>query len=126
MLAASYGSVEDIEILWTFISLVGLLFAAHNLREAGRDKEAVFSADIPNGRAKIAATAVKAETARVIKQSLFLIIGVLAMILPGMDYSGLSFRIVLINILVRWGLILASALTTYQSYLSYRLRKDLL
>jgi hypothetical protein len=126
ILGASYGSIEDIEILWTLIALVGLFFALFNLKESLVDRKSIKSLNITNGRAKIAKTGLKSEVARVIKQLIFLAIGVIAMSLPGVEYHTLTWSQLLINIAIRWGLITASFLTTYQSYLYYKLRRDLL
>jgi hypothetical protein len=126
IIAAHYGNVEDIEILWTLIALVGLFFALFNLREASRDKEAIKSLGDTNGRIKIAKASFKSEITRVIKQTIFLFIGILAMTLPGVEYTGIPLSQILINVAIRWGLITASFLTTYQSYIVYRLRRDLL
>ena len=124
-LGANYGNVEDIEILWTLISLFGLIFAGWNLKEAIKDRDAIKKLD-RNGKILIANTAYKSELARTIKQAIFLTIGILAMTIPGIDYSMVPFKVTAINFLIRWGLLSASFLTTYQSYLSFRLRKDLL
>jgi H+/Cl- antiporter ClcA len=125
IIAAHYGNVEDIEIFWTLIALVGLVFAIFNLREATQDKKAIKALKETNGRIKIAKASFKSEIARVIKQAIFLVIGVLAMTLPGVEYTGLPWSQILINVTIRWGLITASFLTTYQSYLVYRLRREL-
>lgn len=127
MLAAAYNTIEDIEILWTLISAIGLGFSLWNLSEAKKDKVAIARANIGNGRSNIARTVLKAEIARVIKQLIFLIIGILAMTLPSTpDQLDQPPKMVIIGIVLRWGLIIASALTSYQAYLAYRLRSDLL
>jgi hypothetical protein len=127
VLAASYGSVEDIEILWTLIAALGLSFSLYNLREAHKDKVAVEEAKIVNGRAKIAMAVFYSEITRAVKQAVFAVIGILAATLPASpSISGLPWKVVVASIIIKWGLILASALTAYQSYIAFQLRKDLL
>ena len=82
-LAATYGTVSDIEILWTAIAVVGAFFSQYNLRESIKDRAALKAIDQPNGRLMVANTAVKSEGSRLVMQLIFMAIGVMAMFIAG-------------------------------------------
>ena len=126
ILAAHYGTIEDIEVVWTLIALIGLVFSLHNFLEVRKDIKVLNSLNIQNGRRAIAKVSYKSELTRAVKQIIFLIIGIFALYLPGGNYSHLTIFMTIVNIVFRWGLIISSALTTYQSYLAYDLRRTLM
>lgn len=125
MIAAAYGSVSDIEIVWTVIAAVGLLFSAFTLGAARGDRRALIDAGIKNGRRKVALYTVLAETTRAIKQVIFLLIGGALMFVEEMPPRGVPLSLQIVGFAIRWGLILSSALTTLQSYLAFRLRREI-
>lgn len=126
MIFAAYGSVSDIEILWTLIAVVGLSFSAYNLVDARGDLEYIYSEDIHNGRTFLARTNFVAEMTRVIKQGIFLAIGLMAMFVPEVPNTlDLPRFQSVIRFTITWGLIIASALTSYQSYLGFKVRRAL-
>jgi hypothetical protein len=125
MLAASYGTVGDIEIMWCLIALVGLVFSVFTANKAIGDRKALKLLGIGNGRKSIASYAIFAEVGRAAIQFIFLSIGITSLFLPQYDESQLPTAQLLAGILVRWGLILSSLILTSKSYAAYRLRKRL-
>lgn len=124
LLAAAYGSVSDIELLWTLIALVGAGFSLYNVRDALKDYNSL-GAD-PNGKRELASVAVKTEAGRLVVQCIFVAIGIAAMFVPEVPAAveqPLSIEIV--GFLVRWGIIASSVILTWKSYLVWRLRRTL-
>lgn len=126
MIAAQYGNVSDIEVVWTLIALAGFALSIYNVRHAQRDRVWLrnLHAD-PNGRGKIATTQLCLELARGVVQVIFAAIGVLAMLVPDAPPTHLPLAYVLLGAFFRWGMIVSSTLITWQSYLNYRLRVTL-
>jgi hypothetical protein len=123
---AAYGSVSDIEVAWVLIALVGAVFAFFNLREAHNDKVRLRRLGIANGRHLLARTNFIAESTRLTKQIIFAVIGLLAFFVPeAPDTLDLPAVQAAIRFAITWGLILASVLTTYQSYLAFKVRREL-
>jgi len=125
VLAASYGSVEDIEVLWTLLALIGLIFSIYNTREALRDRTALIESRTNGDRLRIANSIIISEITRVIKQIIFLVIGVIALTLTAAPTTQMNIKQILIGVAIRWGLIIASGLTTYQAFIAFRLRRVL-
>lgn len=126
LLAASYGTVSDIEILWVIIALIGLLFSVVNGVDAFRDKTALTEKGISNGRAKIAKVQEFQEWGRAVFQMIAGSIGLVAMLLPAPPNVHLPLKQAIAEQLVQWGLIACSAIVTLQSYMSNHVRKELL
>lgn len=123
-LAANYGPVEDIEVVWTLIALIGAGFSIYNVREAVKDLGALSTIDKGNGRGRLGRFAIKTEVARLLSQIIFLIIGALAMTVATVSSpKGLPWNLQLLSIVFRWGLITASVLVSLQSYWGYKIRK---
>lgn len=126
MIAASYGSVSDIELVWTLIAVVGFGLSTFNVRASLRDcrwlRETLGDR---NGRWNIAWTQFKLEASRAFCQIVFFTIGVLAMLIPDAPTAHQPLRYVLLGAFFRWGLIAVSTLVTWQSWLNYRLRSTL-
>lgn len=126
MLGAAYGSVSDIEIVWVLVAVVGLTFSLFNFRDALRDKARLIRAKVSNGRMLVAQANLLGEATRAVKQAIFATIGALAMLLPEVPpQANIPLKNQLIGFFIRWGLITASALTTYQSYLGWQIRRAL-
>jgi hypothetical protein len=84
MIGASYGTVSDIELVWTIISLVGFCLSSFNVRATVRDcrwlrASRVSRSDL-NGRWLIAWAQFKLEASRGFCQLVFFTIGILAML----------------------------------------------
>jgi hypothetical protein len=126
-IAAQYGNVADIEIVWTVIALFGLIFSLFNVREAFIDRKVLRIAGIKNGRKMIADYSLVSEMARASIQLIFLTIGLLAMTYPDPPDSVIDrpWNLVLIGIVFRWGLIISALLISIKSYLAWRLRNEL-
>jgi hypothetical protein len=80
-LAAQYGTVSDVELVWTIIATVGAGFSIYNLRDALKDRAALKRLHNRNGRWLLANFAIRAEAARLAIQLIFLTIGILAMLI---------------------------------------------
>lgn len=124
-LAAHYGPVEDIEVAWTLIALIGAGFSIYNVGEALKDLRALSTIDKNNGRGRLGRFAIKTEVSRLVTQLIFLAIGALAMSVTTISSPvGLPWNLRLLGIIFRWGLITASILVSLQSYWGYKIRKD--
>lgn len=124
MIAASYGTVSDIEVVWTAIATAGVVFSFYNLRASLQDLRAIVN--LTNGRRVVAKTQMKLEVSRVIIQCIFIAIGILAMLVPeAPDQLDQPLRYILLGLIFRWGLIISAFLVTYQSYINLRARQDL-
>ena len=123
MIAANYGPVADIEILWTLIALVGAGFSYYNVRDALEDWRT--ARDLPgNGRKWIAAVSLRLESARMAIQLIFALIGFLAMLLAETEPSlQQPWHVTAIGVTIRWGLIVCSVLIFMQSVENRRLRQ---
>lgn len=127
ILAAHYGSVEDIEVLWSIIAIVGACFSVYNIREAYRDLRALSYEAARNGRGKFGRLLLKNEIARLIIQLIFLTIGILAMtVTSGGTPPGTPLNLIILGIIFRWGLITASLLVSLISFWAYQTRREIL
>ena len=127
MLAAQYGTISDIEIVWIVLAVFGLFYSVRNAVEANKDCKALKKAGVLNGRRKIAKTARFQDAARAVIHGLFASIGLMAGLLPDPpDQLSLPLKQQVISLLVRWGLIFGSVVLVAQSYASNQLRKELL
>lgn len=122
MIGASYGNVEDIEVLWSLVALIGLVYSLINVQEGRKDMRWLDVNSIFNGRRTLAKFQLAAEGLRAFVQGVFLLIGVLEMFIPGNVVSNGSWSVVAISASVRWGLLLASVALTVKSYLGKRVR----
>lgn len=121
MIAASYGTVSDIEITWTLIALVGLGVSGLGLRDALADARWLRGASVNGLRRTMARQRIRHEFARVIVQGVFATIGILAATLPQpADELQQPLKAVLIGAVIRWGLIGCGALLVAQSILDRR------
>lgn len=126
MIAANYGPVADIEIVWTVVAFVGLIYSILNVRDAQIDLEVLESAGVKNGRRTLARYQLEAEVLRSIMQTIFLSIGIAAMSLPAApDSLDLPTTQLVIQVLITYGLIVSSVLLSIKSYLGYRVRRIL-
>jgi len=124
VVAAQYGTVSDIEIVWTLIAAFGLCFALFNLFDAYRDWKALTGR--LNGLRAIAVLSLKLEGTRVAIQSIFVTIGVLAMTMKDPPSSlSLPWKQVVIGAVFRWGLVISATLVMYQSYVNFEARRYL-
>lgn len=127
ILFAQYGTIADIEIVWTLIAASGLVFSLFNLREAWQDRRALKEAKIGNGRSMIATHAVRNEAARGFIQFIFLTIGLLTMTYadPMNSLVDQPWNIIAISFVFKWGLITSAILIALKSYWSFQLRRKL-
>lgn len=126
LIASQYGSISDIEILWTLIALFGLGFSVYSVREAAADSGALRRSGEKNGRLILARTTLRSEVARMIIQLIFLMIGLAAMTIqepPAQIERPLN--IVLASFLIQWGLILSSLIVSLKSFWAYQARAQL-
>lgn len=125
MLSATYGTVSDIELVWTIIALVGLGFGAFNLNDALGDLDALNQLGIQNGRRIVAKFAIRQEIMRMTMQTIFAAIGILAMLLPEPPSAPLTTVQAFIGFCIRWGLIVSSAIVLTKSVDGYVTRHRL-
>lgn len=125
LVAATYGSVSDIEIVWTFIAFLGFIFAVHNWKEARKDLVALREANIKNGRVIVARGAYWSELGRMIVQGIFVSIGSISLSITSPPPGQAPLIIDIATALVRWGLIVGAVILTSQSFLVYQTRKEL-
>lgn len=126
IIAASYGNISDIEIMWTLLALGGAFFAIFNLIESHQDLAALKDRDITDGRFKIAKTGLRAEIARLTIQIINATIGIMAMTYPDPPSTiHESLRDTIFRFFFTWGFIFSATLLSLQSYWNYSLRHDL-
>ncbi len=122
MIYASYGNVEDIEVAFALIALVGLVFAIFNFRNARKDLGDL--GDATNGRRTVAVGAVVTESVRIFAQTIFLVLGLLAMTIPSQpDIPNQPWNLIAIGIFFRWGLMFTAVAVMFQSYWVWRIRQ---
>lgn len=127
VIAAQYGTVSDIEIMWTLLAAVSVIFGIFNYVDARADRAAARLSKVQNGRKVIANFAVYNELLRLGAQSIFVLIGVLAMLVPNREnVTSLPWQTIAVSAAVTWGIIIASGLLMAQSVYSYFIRKQLL
>jgi hypothetical protein len=126
LLAASYGTVEDIEVLWCLLAAAGLIFSIKNVRDSLGDLRAVDERRISNGRRVLAKLSVQTELIRAIIQAMFLVAGIAATTVASPPNTALPLKVVILSAFVRWCFIASSALLSLKGYLVYKARKSLL
>lgn len=125
IIGAQYGTVSDIEVVWTALAGFGLAFSLFNLRDAWHDYSALGV--LANGRRGIAVLSIKMEATRTVIQAIFFTIGISAMTIPDApDQLHQPTKLIVLSILFRWGLVISAILIFYQSYANYQLRRQLL
>ena len=123
MIAAAYGSVSDIEILWVIIALIGFVYSVVNINSGREDIRWLNANSIGNGRRTLARYQLTAESLRALIQVIFIVIGVLSFFVPDpTDALHLPPPQVAIRFCVTWGLILSSMALTVKSYLGKKVR----
>ena len=126
MLGASYGTVEDIEIMWVLVAAFGLVYSILNFKDAKEDFDFVKKNGIFNGRRVAAWVSFWSEMMRGAIQTIFLTIGLLVLMLPSPPpASKLPWEQVAAGFFVRWGLITSSILLSVKSYIARRARKEI-
>ena len=126
-LAAQYGTVSDIELVWTIIALVGIIFSGFNVYNAILDRKALAKLPVRNGRWLLASFALRAELARMAILLIFFSIGIGAMLLqdPPSQLTLPTVQVV-VGTIFRWGLVISALLITLKSYWAYELRNTLM
>jgi heme/copper-type cytochrome/quinol oxidase subunit 2 len=84
-------TIQPVEVLWTLICVIGLLFSAYNIYDALQDMHDVRLNDFNGRREAAIATArlsVASESLRGTKQLMLFVIGVVALSLPPEDTIG--------------------------------------
>src|SRR4051812_24068751 len=89
ILGYHYGTVEDIELVWTFIAAAGFVFSVFNLKDSLGDWRYLRRRGVKNGRLSVARSNAYTELSRTVIQSIFLVIGILALMLPAPPASSL-------------------------------------
>jgi hypothetical protein len=124
VIAQTYGTISDIEIVWVIIALAGAIFSAYNLHCAWGDLKVLLALNLPpNGRRDIAISTVLVESCRITIQIIFATIGILAMFLEEPPMGVLTTLQIVTGAAFRWGLIISSLLITAQSIINFTIRK---
>ena len=126
MIAAQYGTVGDIEILWVLIATFGLGFALWNYRDAVKDYRALKSIEAINGRMLLARAQKWQDGIRAMIHCIFILIGALAMFIPDSSVVDTSSPAFWIGIAVRWGLIFGAILLVVQSVIARVVRSKVM
>lgn len=121
-----FYNLSGIEAVWVVVALVGLVLTSYNCYHAWHDYRFIKQHNVRNGRRIVGWTAATTEVTRVFVQLVFLGIGIGAGTIPdasaGADVPN---NVRVVQFLVRWGLILASALIALQSYWLRRMRNKI-
>lgn len=125
MIAATYGTVEDIEILWVILALVGLVYSAINVTEAAKDYRFVQERRIANGRRVLAWSHLVSESLRAGVLFIFLVIGVLAMFFASPPTGQVPRNVTIAMAVTRWGLIASSAMLVLKTYIAKKARDQI-
>jgi hypothetical protein len=123
MLGVAFGTVADVEILWTISAAIGAFFSIINIGWAYGDYKFLKHEEIVNGRFTIARAALWSEVCRFIIQVIFLAIGVFSMLLPQSPPEVLPIKLRLFVFLFQWGMITSSILLTFKTILWSYTRK---
>ncbi len=124
--AAQYGTVGDIEILWVLIATFGLGFALWNYRDAVKDCRALKEIETINGRMLLARAQKWQDGIRAIIHCIFILIGALAMMIPETGSTDTSSPAFWIGVSVRWGLIFGAILLVVQSVIARVVRSKVI
>lgn len=126
MIAAAYGPVSDVEIIWVVVAFVGLIYSLLNVQDSLGDRKFLDDNRITNGRRALAKYQLMAEILRAGMQLIFFAIGVAAMTLPEIHNSAdLPTHELVIRVLLTYGLVASSIMLTIKSYLGFRVRNIL-
>jgi len=125
VIAASYGTAEDIEILWCIVSFVGVIYSLMNLREAVADFRFVVARDIRNGRRILARSHLWTELLRLCILSIFLVLGITALFIPELDGPDTPHSVLIFGIVARWGLLAGSAMLVLKTFIAKKTRDEL-
>lgn len=123
LIAASYGTVEDIEIFWVAISLIGFIFSCFGSLDAWKDYQFLRDNGVTNGRILIAKGLIVSELGRAYIQLVFCIIGTAAMFLPNAPFDVVDIR-ALVGIFIRWGLLTCAIVIMIKSIYAWHVRQE--
>jgi hypothetical protein len=122
--AAGYGTVSDIEILWTAIAAIGLFFALFSGSASLQDYKFLKDNHIFNGRRPLAKLGIFNELGRAYVQVIFLLLGIYSALQPEPPAQSLSSTQTIIQGLIRWSFITAGAVVAAKSFATWHtLRK---
>lgn len=117
-------NASPIEVVWTALAVLGFLVAAINTAESIGDLAAVEELRITNGRRITAWFIVATECTRVLVQSVFILLGVLAMGLPGAPENvQVPADIRKFTLVFQWGLVFVASLIVAQSIAIFLMRR---
>ena len=126
IVAAQYGTVSDIEILWVVIAIIGFLVSAWNFWQAHLDCRALKTMKEPNGRRLIAKASRFQDATRMSVHAIFITIGLLAMTQKDVNNELLTDTQLALRFSITWGLVLGAVLLVTQSMVARNLRIRLL
>lgn len=112
------SDVAPIEVAWTVIALIGIVFSFSNFMAAWLDLRYVGHRRITNGRRTVAVFTTVTECGRFIAQWVFVLIGITAMRLP-------TPRRMHHHNVIMWGLLLVVTIAMVQSAAVFVMRRRL-
>lgn len=122
---AFFGSLFEtwmVEIAWSTVAAVGLIFSLYNLTESLKDFGAISYFNIKNGRRFIARSSVIIELSRTIIQGIALLIGIWVMSLPKISNYPQPENIFIFGLIFKYGLLTIVTLLSFNTYLSFKSR----
>jgi hypothetical protein len=130
LLAATYGTVSDIEIIFLCITTFGIIFSLANVKNMWNDKQALLSVpederdDLYWAKVELANTAFTAELLRFFMQALlFTLAAFSATIAEPPSQIHLPLKLVLFGTIFRWGLTFVAGALAFTSYLTKKTRR---
>lgn len=125
IISSIFGDPLVVEILWTGIAIVGLIFSSINYLAAR--KTVAKLKNLPNKvdhvEWRVSNSLRTTEFMRFIVQMTNLSIGLIAFTVPPIHLSQIPLKYQIIGYAFRWGLVLGATLTAAQSVNLYRLRQ---
>lgn len=124
-IAAGYGNVSDIEVMFVVISLIGLAFSLYNAIRAWGDIAWLRENKVKNGRWYLAKMWFVSEAGRAYLQFFFALIGIRAFFYPDPP-PRLSTHEAVMDVVLRWGLLVGTAIVTGKTIYIWYIRDRLI
>lgn len=120
-----FGRVELVQLLWTFIAIIGFSFASVNLFASNKVVQRLKknTRKVDEVELRVSTSLRTTEFLRVLIQTIHVFIGALSFTIPASHIHGLPLKYQILGFAFRWGLVASATLTTMQSINLFRLRK---
>lgn len=114
------SNVDALELIWTAISLIGLIAAARGVKDALRDRRILRESSTNSGLMLIASGDLRREALRMYVQGFFLLLGVIALLSPPSSAPRTT-----VGSILAVGFVAAAFCITVSTVLDRRLRSQL-